>query len=300
MATLATLTDDVLDMIYGIPQIERPAEDTLVNTVDAANDVTWELTTPTMWNRGDYAEDQAAGELVVMSTDHPAAGNDVTVRRGQRGTTAPSSYATTDVFYKNPVYPRGRVERFINETIDNDLFPYVWNIGETTLSYTAGDTTYEMPTDCEEVTAVYQYDLDSTGKFFPIDTKAWEYVPVVASGASTNLNFLRLVSVFDDTATVYVTYKQKPLSSAISTMNSSLASIVPWAVVGKLLAGTRIVPARTEPGRATPVSNQSSSLRSDFGAFDVTFRRMRKDENVRLRKQVPVQKRWRGSRARFG
>jgi hypothetical protein len=287
-------------MIYGIPQIERPAEDTLVNTVDADSDVTWELTTPTMWARGDYAEDQSAGELVVLTTDHPAAGNDVTVRRAQRGTTAAASYATTDVFYKNPVYPRGRVERFINETIDNDLFPYVWNVGETTLSYTAGDTTYEMPTDCEDVIQVYQYNLNSDGKFYPIDTRAWEYVPVVAAALSTNQNFLRLVSVHDDTATIYVTYKQKPLSTAISTLSSQLAAIVPWAVVGKLLAGTRIVPARTEPGRATPVSNQSSSLRSDFGAFDVTFRRMRKDENVRLRKQVPVQKRWQGSRVRIG
>jgi len=154
MATLAAMTDDVLDMVYGIAQIERPAEDTLVNAVSGDTDVTWELTTPALWKRGDYVEDQAAGEVIVLTTDHPAAGNDVTVRRGQLGTTAAASYATTDVFYKNPTFPRYRIERFINETVDNDLFPHVWIVGETTLSYTSGDTTYEMPTDYGDVLRV--------------------------------------------------------------------------------------------------------------------------------------------------
>lgn len=300
MATLATLTDDVFDMIYGIPQIERPAEDTLVGAVSSDSDDTWEFTTPSLWTRGDYAEDQAAGELVIHALDHPTGGNDTTVRRAQRGTTAASSYATTDVFYKNPVYPRGRVERFINETIDNDLYPYVWNIGKTTVTFAVGDTTYDMPTDCYDVLQVYQNDLNSDGRFYPIDTKSWDYQSALASAVSTNLNFLRLYKVWDASATVYVTYKQKPLSTAISTMSSQLATMVPWAVTGKLLAGTRIVPARTEPGRATPVSNQSSSLRSDFAAFDLTFRRMRKDEQSRLRKLAPVQKRFRGSIVRAG
>ncbi len=277
-----------------------PARRCLVGAVTADSDVTWEMTTPSMWNRGDYIEDQAAGELVILATDHPSAGSDVTVRRGQRGTTAAASYATTDVFYKNPVYPRYRVERFIKETVDNDLWPYVWNIAETTVSFTAGDTTYEMPTDCFDVAQVYQYDLNSDGKLYPIDTKSWDYTPVVAAAASTNRNFLRLYRVRDPSATVYVTYKQKPLSTDLPSLSAPLASMVPWAVCGKLLAGTRIVPSRTEPGRATPVSNQSSSLRSDFGAFDVTFRRMRKDEANRLRKQAPVQKRFRSSIVRAG
>jgi len=301
MATLAAMTDDVLDMVYGIARIERPAEDTLVNVVSSNSDVTWEMTTPALWKRDDYCEDQAAGEIVIMTTDHPAAGNDVTVRRAQNGTTAAASYATTDVFYKNPVFPRYRIQRFINETVDNDLFPHVWMWGETSFSYTVGDTTYEMPTDCGDVAQVYQSDLNSDGKFYPIDTSMWEYVPVVAAAESTNQNFLRLRRVIDDTATVYVTYKQKPSSSSLTDLSASIASIVPWRVVGKLLAGTKLAPARAAPGRATPVANQSGSqLSRDFAAFDVEFRRMRKDEQNRLNKQVPIQKRFRNSRVWTG
>ena len=302
MATIGAMTDDVFDMVYGIARIERPAEDTLVNAVSGTTDVAWEMTTPALWKRGDYCEDQAAGEIVIMSTDHPSAGNDVTVRRGQNGTTALAAYATTTaVFYKNPVFPRYRIERFINETVDNDLFPHVWMVGETTLSFTVGDTTYEMPTDCGDVLQVYQSDLNSDGKFYPIDTQAWEYVPVVASAESTNLNFLRLRHVIDETGTVYVTYKQKPSSASLSDLSTSLAAMVPWRVVGKLLAGTRLTPARAAPGRATPVANQSGSqLSRDFAAFDVEFRRMRKDEQNRLNKQVPIQKRFQHARVWVG
>ncbi len=301
MATLAAMTDAVLDMVYGIARIERPAEDTLDNSVDSTGDVTWEFVTPALWKKYDYAEDQAAGEMVIMSTDHPADGNDVTVRRAQNGTTALAAYATTAVFYKNPVFPRYRIERFINETVNNDLFPHVWMVGETTVSYTVGETTYEMPTDCGDVLQVYQADLDSDSRFYPIDTMSWEYVPVVAAAESTNQNYLRLKRVFDQTDTVYVTYKQKPTSSSLSDLSTSLAAMVPWRVVGKLLAGTRLTPARAAPGRATPILNQSGSqLTRDFAAFDVEFRRMRKDEHNRLEKQVPIQKRFQRSRVWIG
>ena len=281
-------------------QVERPAEDTLNTAVTAADDVSWRFDTNTLWTRGDYAESQSGGEIVIMSADHPS-GSDVTVRRGQNGTTAVAAYSIGDVFYKNSAFPRTRIERFINETVDNDLFPHVWMWGETTLSYTAGDTTYEMPTDCGDVAQVYQSDLDSDGRFYPIDTKMWEYVPVVAAAEATNRNLLRLAGVLDDSETVYVTYKQKPASGSLSDLSATVASLVPWRVVGKLLAGTRLAPARTAPGRATPILNQSGSqLSRDFAAFDVEFRRMRKDEKNRLNKQVPIQKRFQRSRVRLG
>lgn len=300
MATLATLTDDVFDMVYGMTLIERPQEDTLTSAVSGTTDTTFQFDNNVLWKRGVYAEDASAGEIVIMAADQ-ASSSDVTVRRGQNGTTAAASYAIGDVFYKNPPYPRYRVERFINETIDSNLFPNVWMWGETTLSFVSGDTTYEMPTNCGDVARVYQYDLNSDGKLYPIDGTLWEFESVVASGISTNENFLRLFRVKDEAATVYVTYKQIPDSSAISDLSDNVAAMVPWAVCGKLLAGTRLVPTRTAPGRATPVANQSGSqLISDYGAFDTVFRRMRKDEKLRLNKEVPLQKRFRGIRVRQG
>ncbi len=297
MATLASLTEDVYDMLYGMAQIERPAEDTLTTAVTATTDTTWQFDTA-MWKRGDYAEDATSGELVVLAADNTV-GVDVTVRRGQRNTTALAAYAIGDVFYKNPTYPRHVIERFINETIDGDLWPNVWMVGETTMTYTSGDTTYQMPTDCGDVVQVYQYDLNSDGRFYPIDGTHWTFQGRVAAAVAANTNLLRIRSVHDETATVYVTYKKKPTSSSITDMSAQAAAIVPWGVVGKLLAGTRVTPVRTAPGRATPIANQSGSqLTRDYAAFDTIFRRMRKDERARLEKEVPIQKRWRGTRTR--
>jgi len=301
MATLAGLVEDVYGMLYGMAQVERPKEDTLASAVSSNSDVTWRFDTTTLWNRGDYAEYAGTGgEIVVFTEDHPP-GADATVRRAQRGTTAASSYAQGDVFYRNPVFPRYMIERFIEETFDMDLWPLVWTTAETTLTFAPGSTTYEMPAECGDVVQVYQVDLNSDGKFYPIDQENWDYVPVVAAAESTNGNFLRLFAVHDAAETVYVTYKRQPTYSDIANVSANIAAMVPWNVVGKLLAGTRVSPHRIAPGRARPVVNASDSqLSRDFEAFNVMFRRMRQDENRRLRREVPIQRRFRRRRVRLG
>lgn len=299
MATLSSLVDDVYGMLYGMAQVERPKEDTLATAVADENDVEWRFTTEPLWQRDDFCE-MDDGELVYITEDHPS-GADVTVRRAQRGTTAAGGFAQDDVVRRNPTYPRYMIERFINETVDNDLWPLVWNVMETTVSYTVGTTTYEMPTDCGLVLQIYQVDLDSTQRFYPIDISQWEFVPVVNATESTNQNFLRLNSVHDASETVYITYAGVPSSSALDDLSSQLEAMVPWQVVGKLLAGTRITPARTAPGRSRPVANQSGSqLRRDFEAYNVQFRRMRQDENRRLARKVPTQRRFMRNRVRLG
>ena len=76
-----------------------------------------------------------------------------------------------------------------------------------------------------------------------------------------------------------------------------IVAMVPWRVVGKLMPGARLIPARTAPGRATPLSNQSGSQTSrDLAAYDFEFRQMRKDEKLRLRAAAPTQRRFRSSR----
>src|SRR3990167_1000816 len=89
MATLNALTLDVEDMLFGIPQIERPAEDTLSTAVTTAADTSWVWTTTTLWKRGDYAEympsSGAVGEIVLAAVD-----DGTTVRRAQQRTTAAS------------------------------------------------------------------------------------------------------------------------------------------------------------------------------------------------------------------
>lgn len=269
-------------MVYGVARVERPKEDTLATAVSAANDTSWQFDTYTMWKRDDYAEDAVAGEIVILGADH-GDGVDVAVRRGQRGTTAAASYSAGDVFYRNPVFPRYVIERFIEEVIESELAPHVWMWAETTLNYNPPDTTYDLPADCIDVLDVYQYNIASDGKLHPIDRKNWEFRPVAASAVTATGKTLRLFGVYDSDETVYVTYKQKPTTGDYSTLSDAVASLIPWRVVGKLLAGTRVGPARVAPGRAEPIAEGPQGVKRDAAYFDLEFRRKRKDVRNELK-----------------
>lgn len=161
--TLAGLILDVEDMLYGLAQVERPAEDTVVKAVAAANDVAWRMGTPSLWKRGDLAEywpsAGTVGEVVVMAEDH-AQSTDVTVRRAQLRTTAAASYSSGNVFRKNPAYPRVKIERFIYELVDTQLWPHVWYRSQRSItSYDPQSTYYALTAADFDVEEVYQIDL---------------------------------------------------------------------------------------------------------------------------------------------
>jgi hypothetical protein len=181
MGSLASLTLDIIEMLYGMAQIERPIEDTLKTAVSAANDVTWQFDTA-IWKRGDYAEywknDGTEGEIVILAADYTV-GADVTVRRAQRGTTAAASYAIGDVFLHNPTFPVATIQRFINNLIDTDLAPHVFYLTHRSLTWDEDDdhTAYPLNANDFDVVTVYQVDLgdaDSlSGCTFAQATDTW-------------------------------------------------------------------------------------------------------------------------------
>uniref|UniRef100_A0A6H1ZUV0 Putative tail protein n=1 Tax=viral metagenome TaxID=1070528 RepID=A0A6H1ZUV0_9ZZZZ len=169
MTTLADLTLDVYDMLHGVAQVQRPVEDTLSTATADAADVEWRMSTPALWRRGDYAEHWkgtgTAGEVVLMTEDHPAAA-DVTVRRSQLRSTADTGVlAIGQVFLKNPPVPAVMIQRAINETVDNDLYanPFrVWYHAQRTLSPVAGKHYYELNAYDFDVDDMWQLDLADT------------------------------------------------------------------------------------------------------------------------------------------
>jgi hypothetical protein len=162
MATLSSLTLDVLEMLYGMAQVERPTEDSLKTAcVDAAADVTFQFNAYAMWKKGDYAEywkgDGSEGEILILADDHPAAA-DATFRRAQRGTTG-AAHAIADAFLHNPPYPVHVVQRWINNVIDTDLAPHVFYLSHRTLTFDPGKTWYPLTAGDFDVVNVFQTDL---------------------------------------------------------------------------------------------------------------------------------------------
>jgi hypothetical protein len=163
MATLASLTLNVEEMLLGVAQIERPWEDSLATGVTDAADLEWRMTSYASWKKNDYAEvldtTGTADEVVILDENHPN-GADVTVRRAQRGTTAHSGAIAGGVgLRKNPPYPRVTIARFINDTINTMLWPGVWYRSRRSLIFDGTASYYPLAAADFDVEEVFQLDL---------------------------------------------------------------------------------------------------------------------------------------------
>jgi len=283
MATLAGLVADTYNLLYGVAQMERPAEDTLTGAInDAVTSLT--PTTTTLWKRDDYAE-FADGEVVVFAADSAGA---TVVRRAQRSTTA-ASHSDGALMYKNPLFLRSQIEDFVTEVVNNDLWEDVWSWHQDTLTYTQGDTTYDLDQYVEDVVKVYQYDLDSDNRLHPLPRTWWDVEKQVAAAVSTNKNLLRLRRVHDTTATVYYTAKRRPNAADLSNLSDECASLVKWAAAGKALAGLRSAPMRYDPAHQTRDQSEGGPFR-DYRGLMGEFLRGKTQLNRTLRREVPEER----------
>lgn len=291
MTTLALLTDDVYGILYGVGRAERPKEDTCGVLTDSGTSAT--MGTAALWKRDDYAEFAVDGELMIFTADASGATD---VRRGQRGTTAVSHLADA-VVYRNPTFPRYEIERLINQVVRNDLWPNVWTWETDSLSYVSADTTYDLGAYIEDVTTVYQYDLNSDSRFYPLDQTAWDVERQInASAGAASGNLLRLMRVQDEDETVYYTAKRRPDPADLANMSDEVAELVPWAVAGKL-EGERSAAVRHRP--ATGLTDRmEGGLFRDYRGFMSEFLRMRKQLNTKLALEVPAAPKFRARRRR--
>ncbi len=283
MATLAGLVNDAYNFLYGMAQMERPKEDTLNGGINnAVTSLT--PTTVAMWKRDDYAE-FPDGEVVVFAADSAGA---TAVRRAQRATTA-GIQADKAVMYKNPLFLRTQLEDLVNETVDNSLWEDVWSWHQDTLTYTIGDTTYDLDAYVEDVVKVYQYDLSSSNHLHPIPRTWWEVERKVAAAVSANQNLLRLRRVHDTTATVYYTAKRRPSSADLTNLDSRIEPLIKWAVAGKALSGLRSSSQRYDP--AHQIRNEAEGGPSrDYRNLMGEFLRQKTELNRTLRREIPEER----------
>jgi hypothetical protein len=245
-----------------------------------------------MWKRDDYAE-FTDGELIIFAADSAGATD---VRRAQRGTTA-AGHNINSVIYRNPTFPRYEIERLIQQVVRNELWPNVWTWENSSLDYTAGDTTYDLGDYIEDVVNVYQYDLNSSAKWYPFDQTWWDVERQVnASGGATSGNLLRLVHVRDDSEKVYYTAKRRPHVDDLANMADEVAELIPWAVAGKL-EGQRSAAVRHRPATGA-TERMEGGLFKDYRGFMSEFIRMRKALNTKLVREVPTAPRFRARRRR--
>lgn len=387
MATLASLTLDVEDMLYGLPQIERPVEDTVSTAVDNGSDVEWRWSTEALHRRGDYWEeltsDGSAGEIILDTEDHPS-GADTTVRRAQLRTTAAGGFSIGDVFRKNPLYPRVKIARAINEVVDNDLSPNVWYRSSRTLTPRSGITRYSLNASDYMIEDMWQFDVDSTdvGDFsydetggaaedlwtissgthgLAVDdpvrftaagdnatnyaantlywvasvvsttavtlsatkggsaiagstdsTSDWTMEKVVMStrkfptgwfhvvtqapdyASDTTNRFVYLPRWYKDDETVYYSARTHPSSSAIASLPTEIADMVPYGAMARLL-GFSSVSGRSDARRSQKLSDTvgPSQPLAESRFFKDEFERMKRMYRLKMKREKPDDRRYR-------
>jgi hypothetical protein len=199
--------------------------------------------------------------------------------------------------YRNPTFPRYEIENLITQVVRNDLWPHVWTWHRDTLSFSAGQFTYDLDQYIQQVVRVSQFDLHSDGRWYPIDDNQWDTERQVNVAVSTNLSMLRLRNVFDETATVYYTAKREPHIDDLTNLSDEVAELISWAVVGKLTAASRAVARRHNPQTDSSDEREGGDFR-DYRGFMTEFLRMRDALNRRLLEEVPATPRFRARRRR--
>lgn len=283
--TLATLVQSTQNILYGSTPIARPEEDTLNGGItDVATTLT--PTTTALWKKNDFAEFQPDGEIVVFAADSAGA---TAVRRAQRGTTG-AAQTDGDTMFKNPPFTIYDIQWTINQVIRNDLWPHVWTWHQDSLTWSAGDYLYDLDQYVQEVTQVYQSNLNSDGRLHPLPNGWWDTEAQINTAVATNSGLLRIARVHDSSATVYYTAKRRPNVSDIANFSSEIVDLIPWAAAAKMMA-TRGAQVALDAARSR--YDDKDKQTNYYRTFMAEFLRMRDALNLTLRDEVREEPRFR-------
>lgn len=282
MATLAGLVDRTYEILFGVAQVERPAEDTISAELSGTS-IT--VATDSMWKRGDYAEFDD-GELVIFVADASGA---TTVRRAQRGTSS-STQASGNVIRKNPWPLRITVERMVNEVVLNELWPTVWTWHQGTISYTLEDHLYDLPEYIEDVVTLEQANVDGDGKFRPLSTNLWDVERQLSASIATNKTLLRLDRPYDVDSDIYYRGKRRPHPDDLGNLDEILETVVAWGAAAKCFVTSA---GGASSDRARNQRRDAEVNRAMYQMLMGEFLRMKDERNRQLMKDVRPDMRWR-------
>jgi len=158
------------------------------------------------------------------------------------------------------------------------------------LTWTSGDTTYNLDQYVEKVVRMYQYDINSQNRFHPLPPSWWDVERQVNSTVSTNSNLLRVRRVFDETVTLYYTARRRPNSADLANLSAELAHVVPHGAAA-LVAEGAMMRERIDPTRGR---NEEGGSARDARSHTARFFIARDQVRALLRDEVPVDRRFVG------
>jgi len=126
--------------------------------------------------------------------------------RGYNATTATAHDANAKVII-TPTYPRSAIKRAVNDTV-NAVYPKVFAVGSTGVSFLASRTTYEIPAPAIQILSMAWQSVGPTKEWLPI--RQWRWDPIAYSPSFTSG---RTVSIYDNVLpgrTINIVYAKLP------------------------------------------------------------------------------------------
>jgi hypothetical protein len=170
MSTLKQLMDQVEINLQGY--VQDQAEQTFVTTGFDNDDLTFVVDDPSQISRGIIQVD----DELMWAKEVDRTTSTVTVSpfgRGYLSSTAVSHTAGARIT-DNPLFPRSQVKIAINQILEN-LYPDLYVLATTNITYVAARATYEMPAASRNVTSVTWQVVGPTQYWEPI--RRWDFNP---------------------------------------------------------------------------------------------------------------------------
>ena len=166
--------------------------------------------------------------------------------RGYNSTTAAAHDANAKVTI-TPTYPRAAIKRAVNDTV-NAVYPKVFAIGSTPVSFLASRTTYEVPAPAIQILSMAWQSVGPTKEWLPI--RQWRWDPIAYT---TSFTSGRTVSIYDNVLpgrTINIVYAKLPTVMANLTddfesttgLPSSMRDVIIYGAAWRL--SSYIDPAR--------------------------------------------------------
>lgn len=223
MTTFAELTDEVLLNLMG-DALDQNEQTYLTDSIDA-DDLTFIVDEPALISQGLI---EIEDELLWVKTVNKSTGSVTlsTLGRGFRSTTAASHSAGATVT-NNPRYSRFRVKQTINTAI-RGVYPDLYVLANTNLSYVAARLAYEVPAAVEQVHKVSWQSIGPSRVWIDVDN--YTFIPdadttafpsgkclylqnTIIPGRTVRLTYLKAPSVLANAADDFVTTTGLPLTA---------------------------------------------------------------------------------------
>jgi len=237
VATFGEITDSTTLYLHGFTAVQDQA--THLTQSAAAADTTLKIADTSAMSRGIVEIDE---ELIMVDSVDTVSLNMVVppYGRGFRGTTAATHASGTRVV-SAPMFPRFLVKQAINDAI-KAVFPDLFAVSETTVTYTGAVTSYALPADALDVLSVMWQTTGSSQEWLPI--RRWTLdrhanTSSFATGVS--------LSIYDRVTpgrTIKIVFSKKPtvLSSASDSFETVTGLPASCEDLVRLGAAYRMVP----------------------------------------------------------